>query len=157
MINKHKLILYHSWNMDDFYYDPEIEHLTEIIKNRLFFAVTYDDLKKELKCTPNIFYFCTDDELVYLSYYFDFGPLNISCLYKFCMKLNSILQTTSNTKKVVYYTRNNENTRVNSAYLMGCYAVIYLNMDPRVIYRILLSAGGPYRYVHLTYCGLFQS
>lgn len=131
--------------MDNFYYDSEIEHVTEIIKNRLFFAVTYDDIKKDIKCTSNIIYFCTDDELIYLSYYFDFGPLNISCLYKFCEKVNSFLQCTASNKKIVYYTRNNENSRVNSAYLIGCYAVIYLKMDPRTTYRILLNAGGPYR------------
>lgn len=131
--------------MDDFYCDPEIEHITEIIKNRLFYAVKYDDQKKPIKCTGNTLYFSTDDELIYMSYYFDFGPLNISCLYKFCCKLNSFLQCTSSNKKIVYYTRNNENTRVNSACLIGCFAIIYLDMDPRQIYRTLLNVGGPYR------------
>lgn len=131
--------------MGDFYYDSEIEHITQIIKNRLFFAVIYDDAKKILKNTSNVLYFSTDDELIYLNYYFDFGPLNLSCLYKFCCKLNNYLQCTTTNKKIVYFTRNNECTRVNSAYLIGSFAIMYLHLEPRQVYRMLLNAGGPYR------------
>lgn len=127
--------------------EGEIEFSTEIIKNRLYFAVTYDDRTIVLKNTNDIFYFNVDEELVYYNYYYDFGPLNLSCLYKYCCKLNSYLRSgnTSTLKRIVHYTSSDQNKRSNAAFLIGSFAVIYLKMDPRHIFRLLLQAGGPYK------------
>lgn len=123
----------------------EIEYSTEIIKNRLYFAVTYEDRTIVLKNTNDIFYFNVDEELIYYNYYYDFGPLNLSCLYKYCCKLNSYLQGSSSLKRIVHYTSSDQSKRSNAAFLIGSFAVIYLKMDPRHIFRLLLQAGGPYK------------
>lgn len=122
----------------------EIEFSTEIVKNRLYFAVTYQE-NIILKNTANIIYFNIDHEFLYANYYYDFGPLNISCLFRYCCKLNTFMQNISNVVKIVHYTSRNQKHRANASYLMGCYAVIYLKMEPRAIYRLLLNAGGPFR------------
>lgn len=129
----------------NFYYSREVEHLIEIIKSRLYFGVTSSLNPVLIKNTSNVHYFCTDDELFYINYYYDFGPLNISCLYKYCMKLNSLLKFTQTGKKIIHYTSNDPNKRTNAAFLMGFYAVLYLNMNPKEIYNILLYARGKYR------------
>lgn len=132
--------------MEEFYVSGEIEHLAEIISGRLYFGVTYADTTKLVKNNAENFYFTIDDELVYLNYYYDFGPLNISCLYKYCNKLNTYLQSAPTIKRVIHYTSRNEEKRSNAAFLMGAYAVIYLKMEPKQIMRILLSAGGSFRH-----------
>ncbi|KAK5647169.1 hypothetical protein RI129_002061 [Pyrocoelia pectoralis] len=131
--------------MEGFYYNSEIEYMTEIIKNTLYFAVLEGDTYKFLKNSRDIHYFNIDDELVYLNYYFDFGPLNISCLYKYCCKLNNCLQYVRGSKRIVHYTTSNPMRRVNAAYLMGCYMILYLHRNPKDIYKTLLSTGGPFK------------
>ena len=70
--------------------------------DRLFFAC----LRTKPKNTASKFYFCIDDELVYLkwafcvyvrlasppdSFYSDFGPLNLALFYRYCCRLHNIL------------------------------------------------------------------
>lgn len=136
---------YYRINMDDFYYNAEIEYITEVIKNKLYFASTYGETTKILKTTTETFYFTTDEELVYVNYYYDFGPLNLSCLFKFCCQLNTYLFT-PNIKRIVYYSSGDPNRRANAAYLIGSFAIIYLNISPRKIYQTLSIAGGSFRY-----------
>lgn len=117
-------------------YCPDILNLTEIVRNRLYFAVVTQDIR--LKNSTDTLFFNTDNEFIYLNYYYDFGPLNLSCLYKFCCKINEFLQSTK-FKRIVYYTSSDHNTKANSAFLIGCFAVLYLKVHPREITRALVS------------------
>lgn len=131
-------------NMDDFYYNAEIEYITEIVKDKLYFASTYGEAMKILKTTSETLYFTTDEDLIYINYYYDFGPLNLGCLYKFCCQLNTYLCTPT-VKRVVYYSSGDQNRRANAAYLIGSFAIIYLNISPRRIYQTLTIPGGAFR------------
>lgn len=74
--------------------------------------------------SPVIHYFSIDDELVYESFFNDFGPLNICVLYRYCQKLNRKLSTNLHAKKkIVHYTSMDAQRRLNSAFLMGAYSV----------------------------------
>ncbi|XP_017786552.1 PREDICTED: dual specificity protein phosphatase CDC14B-like [Nicrophorus vespilloides] len=130
--------------MEELLVSADVEHIVDLVMDKLYFAVTYSDKTELIKNTRDIFYFNVDEELIYMNYYLDFGPLNISCLYKFCMKLNSYMQC-SQINKIVHYTSSDPNKRVNAAYLIGAYCIIYLNMDPRFVYRKLLDSGGSFR------------
>ncbi|GJQ66132.1 hypothetical protein Trydic_g4197 [Trypoxylus dichotomus] len=130
--------------MDDFYYNAEIEYITEIIRNKLYFGSTYGGVYKSLKTTAETLYFTIDEELLYINYYYDFGPLNLSCLYKFCCQLNSYL-CNPGIKRIVYYSSGDQNKRANAAYLIGSFAIIYLSISPRRIHQILTIAGGSFR------------
>lgn len=131
--------------MDNFYYNGELEHIAEIIKNRLYFGVTSNHNSVVIRNTASVYYFSIDDELLYVNYYYDFGPLNISCLYKYCMKVNNFVKCAQGGKRIIHYTSSDPSRRTNAAFLMGCYAVLYLKMEPKQIYSILLQAGGNYR------------
>lgn len=131
--------------MNNFYYSGEIDHIVEIIKNRLYFAVTSGSNTKLLRNTTDVLYLNVDEDLVYINYYYDFGPLNISCLYKYCCKLNNLLQCAQTSKRIIHYTSSDPNRRANAAYLIGSFAVIYLKMDPRNAYKMLFNSGGPFR------------
>ena len=53
---------------------------SEYIPDRLYFVTLKTSIKP--KSTANTHYFCVDDELVYENFYADFGPLNLSLLYR---------------------------------------------------------------------------
>ncbi|XP_074490480.1 dual specificity protein phosphatase CDC14AB isoform X2 [Sebastes fasciatus] len=107
-----------------------------IITERLYFAT----LRSKPKSTANTHYFCTDDEFLYENFYADFGPLNVSMLYRYCCKLNKKLKSfTLTRKRIVHYTSFDQRKRSNAAVLIGGYAVIYLKKTPEEAYRALIS------------------
>ncbi|XP_028987578.1 cell division cycle 14Aa isoform X2 [Betta splendens] len=109
---------------------------SEFIKDRLYFAT----LRVKPKNTANAYYFSTDDEFIYESFYADFGPLNLAMLYRYCCKLNKKLKSlTMSKKKLVHYTSYDQKKRANAAVLIGAYAVIYLKRSPEEAYRVLIS------------------
>ncbi|XP_026317084.1 dual specificity protein phosphatase CDC14C-like isoform X2 [Hyposmocoma kahamanoa] len=107
---------------------------TEIIKDRLYFATLKTGYKP--KPTRNSKYFHIEDDIVYENFYFDFGPYHLCHLYQFCNRLNDELDKNPK-KKIVFYTSNNETLRLNAAYLIGCYQIIYLNASPAAVYKTL--------------------
>lgn len=113
---------------------------SEFIKDRLYFAT----LQIKPRSTANSHYFSIDEELHYESFYTDFGPLNLACLYRYCCKLNKKLKAFSLAKKkIVHYTRPDPHKRANAAFLIGAYAVIYLKKLPEEAYRPLVSGSNP--------------
>ncbi|KAI5645949.1 dual specificity phosphatase, catalytic domain-containing protein [Phthorimaea operculella] len=107
---------------------------TEIIKDRLYFATLKSGYKP--KSTRNSKYFHIEDDIVYENFYFDFGPYHLCHLYQFCNKLNEQLEKNPK-KKIVYYTSVSETLRLNAAYLIGSYQIIYLNTSPAAAYKQL--------------------
>lgn len=45
--------------------------------------------------TPAMHFFSTDTLLVYEPFFLDFGPLNISCIYRYCTLLKSKVRSTT--------------------------------------------------------------
>ncbi|XP_036360901.1 dual specificity protein phosphatase CDC14C isoform X6 [Octopus sinensis] len=104
--------------------------------DRLYFAT----LRGRPRSKPNVHYFSIDDELVYENFYMDFGPLNLGMLYRYCCKLNKKLKSTNlSRKKIIHYTSLDGRKRVNAAFLIGSYAIIYLKMTPEEAYKPLVS------------------
>nr|CAD7576040.1 unnamed protein product [Timema californicum] len=92
----------------------------------------------------NIFATATriDNELVYEQFYYDFGPLNLSKLYRYCKKLNEKLRSKYFDEKIiVHYTTLNKQKRANAAFLIASYSVMYLKKTPEEAYRLLTSDG----------------
>jgi cell division cycle 14 len=85
-----------------------------------------------------------DDELVYENFYADFGPLNLAMLYRYCQKLNKKLKSFSLAKKkIVHYTTMDAQKRVNAAFLIASYVIIYLKKTPEEAYRPLVGGTNP--------------
>ena len=98
--------------------------VAELIKDRLYFATV---TARPTHHYPGYHLFSTDDELVYCSYNFDFGPLNLAMLYRFCNMLNKKLKTPSlASKRIVYFTDVEVCKRTNAAFLIGSFSVLYL-------------------------------
>ncbi|XP_063224215.1 dual specificity protein phosphatase CDC14AB-like [Bacillus rossius redtenbacheri] len=115
---------------------------SEYIKDRLYFATLRD--VSPPKSTSNTHYFCIDEEFVYENFYADFGPLNLAMLYRYCQKLNKKLRSFALAKKkIVHYTGMDGQKRVNAAFLIASYAIIYLKRTPEEAYRPLIGSTSP--------------
>lgn len=62
--------------------------VSEILQDRLFF-VTFRN--RTHANTTDLHYFSTDGELVYRSYYSDFGPLNLAAIAKYIHKVSLVV------------------------------------------------------------------
>ncbi|XP_065355684.1 probable serine/threonine-protein kinase DDB_G0282963 isoform X2 [Calliphora vicina] len=115
---------------------------SEIQRNRLYFVAFKKNFKPKNTATSH--YFSIDDDFIYENFYNDFGPLNICMLYRYCQKLNAKLSNkTLANKKIVHYTSMNPAKRVNAAYLIGAFSIIYLNKSPEEAYRPLVMGEIP--------------
>ncbi|XP_077417199.1 dual specificity protein phosphatase CDC14B isoform X4 [Vanacampus margaritifer] len=111
------------------------------ISDQLYFAI----LQQKLKSSTERHCFCVDEELAYENFYADFGPLNLAMLYRFSCKLTKKLKScTLSRKKIVFYTYGDQKKQANAAYLIGSYAVMYLNMTPEEAYSLLVSKNRTY-------------
>ncbi|KAK9890163.1 hypothetical protein WA026_008968 [Henosepilachna vigintioctopunctata] len=111
---------------------------SEFMKGRLYFVSLSTDVKP--KSTSTVHYFSIDSEFRYENFYKDFGPLNLSMLYHYCTKIHKKLISVSfQNKKIVHYTGPDDEKRVNAAYLIGSYAIIYLKFDPNQAHEILMK------------------
>ncbi|XP_063311024.1 dual specificity protein phosphatase CDC14B isoform X3 [Pelobates fuscus] len=104
------------------------------LTDRLYFAI----LCCRPKNTSSTHYFSIDDDLVYENFYADFGPLNLAMLYKYCNKLNRKMKSYSLTKKkIIHYTYCDQKKQANAAFLIGSYAIMYMDKLPEEMYRLL--------------------
>ncbi|XP_067927852.1 dual specificity protein phosphatase CDC14C-like isoform X2 [Watersipora subatra] len=104
----------------------------EIIKDRFYFVT----LRGKCKSTSSTHYFSIDDELVYENFYADFGPLNLSHVYRYCCKVNRKLKSHNlSGKRIVHYTSFDARKKSNAAFLVGAYALIFLKKTPEEAYR----------------------
>ncbi|VDK66842.1 unnamed protein product [Anisakis simplex] len=95
--------------------------LAEIVPERLYFCAFYDPPKSD---TSTEYFYIDEDEVHYDSFYTDFGPLNLSVLYRFCTKLNQKLKQLAGTKRVVVCSGCMDEDRVNTAYLVGAFCAV---------------------------------
>lgn len=128
--------------MDILYISPDIQSVVEIVKDRLYFAVISSE--RALPNSADTIFFKVDKEFVYVNYYNDFGPLNISCLYKYCHKLNEYLRKPEY-KRIVHYTPDEVHKKTNAAYLIGCFSVLYVQMAPKDIFKAFMSSNSNFK------------
>jgi len=115
---------------------------SEYIPDRLYFVTLKTSIKP--KSTTHTHYFSIDEELVYENFYADFGPLNLSLLYRYCSKLNRKLKSYSLAKKkIVHYTTLDSHKRANAAFLISAYSVIYLDKSPEEAFKPLVGGFNP--------------
>ncbi|GAA94135.1 uncharacterized protein L969DRAFT_86245 [Mixia osmundae IAM 14324] len=88
-----------------------------------------------------------DNELIYHSFFQDFGPLNIGCLYRFCLALHALLEAAEHSQKtIVIYASDQPDKKANSALLVALYAMIVLHLSPAdVLFPLAGLEFRPYR------------
>lgn len=128
----------------------------EIVKNRFYFAflppsnsqqqqaaLLQHQTHQPARPASKIHFFSTDEEFVYENFYADFGPLNLAMLFRYCVKVNKKLKSSTLAKKRIFHvTGNDAKKRANAAFLVAAFSVVCLKKTPEVAYRQLLSKGG---------------
>ncbi|KAL8424279.1 hypothetical protein Efla_002897 [Eimeria flavescens] len=81
--------------------------------------------------TAAMHFFSTDTDFVYEPFFLDFGPLNLSCIFRYCMMLNSKLQDPALRNKVlVHYTYSCSKMTTNAVLLLGSFLVVAMGKTP---------------------------
>ncbi|XP_014297053.1 dual specificity protein phosphatase CDC14AB-like [Microplitis demolitor] len=118
---------------------PDINYIAEFIVNKFYFAILIEG-KTVPRNIADVKFLNTDDEFIYHNFYNDFGPLNLGCLYKYCFKVNKILNNSRNRhKQIVHYCVKNDEKKANAAFLITSYAILYLNKYPKDAHKSLVD------------------
>lgn len=111
-------------------------YVGEFVKDRLYFVTVPNGVVPH--SSGKYYFFSIDNELVYENFYYDFGPLNLSLLYRYCIKLSKSLNTFGD-KVIVHCTSLNEEKRSNAAFLIASFAMLYLNKTVEEAFNPLIS------------------
>ncbi|KAJ4472139.1 tyrosine protein phosphatase [Lentinula aciculospora] len=77
------------------------------------------------------YYFTVDDQLLYLSFFQDWGPLNIAMVYKACILIHELLEDKDlASHRLVLYSSSDPRRKANSALLMALYVMIVQRRAP---------------------------
>ena len=78
-----------------------------------------------------VHWFCIDDDLVYLSFSNDWGPLNIAMFYRFCVHVHQMLiDPDMSDTHLVLYTNTHPHNKANAALLCALYAMTIDHISP---------------------------
>lgn len=76
-------------------------------------------------------WFCIDEDLVYLSFSNDWGPLNIAMFYRFCVHVHQMLMDPAMAgQHLALYTSTHPHTKANAALLCALYAMTIDHLTP---------------------------
>ncbi|PWN23868.1 phosphatases II [Microstroma glucosiphilum] len=76
-------------------------------------------------------WFNIDEDLVYLSFFEDWGPLNVGLFYRFCMHTHQLLNDPSLADRAfVFYTSSNPCRKANGSLLAAMYSMIIDHIEP---------------------------
>ncbi|KAJ3514887.1 hypothetical protein NLJ89_g2108 [Agrocybe chaxingu] len=77
------------------------------------------------------YYFTIDDELLYLSFFQDWGPLNLAMVYKACILIHELLEDKDLASyRLVLYSSDDPRRKANAALLMALYVMIVQRRAP---------------------------
>ncbi|KAF8974296.1 protein-tyrosine phosphatase-like protein [Flammula alnicola] len=77
------------------------------------------------------YYFTIDDQLLYLSFFQDWGPLNLSMVYKACILIHELLEDKDlASHRLVLYSSDDPKRKANAALLMALYVMIVQRRAP---------------------------
>ncbi|KAK7060188.1 cell division control protein 14 [Paramarasmius palmivorus] len=77
------------------------------------------------------YYFTIDDQLLYLSFFQDWGPLNLAMVYKACILIHELLEDKDlASHRLVLYSSSDPRRKANAALLMALYVMIVQRRAP---------------------------
>ncbi|EGT32229.1 hypothetical protein CAEBREN_20594 [Caenorhabditis brenneri] len=107
--------------------------LTELLPNQLYFGCfpNPETIDKSEKTAKKTCFFSVNNRFHYEPFYEDFGPWNLSVLYRLCIQIDKLLEIEEKRgRRVVMFCSEDgsgdyEKIRVNTAYVLGSYLIIY--------------------------------
>ncbi|KAI9511288.1 tyrosine protein phosphatase [Russula earlei] len=77
------------------------------------------------------YYFTIDDQLMYMSFFQDWGPLNVAMVYKACIYIHSLLMDEDlASHRLILYTSDDPQRKANAALLMALFSLIVQQRAP---------------------------
>ncbi|KAJ3548830.1 hypothetical protein NMY22_g1114 [Coprinellus aureogranulatus] len=77
------------------------------------------------------YYFTIDDQLPYLSFFQDWGPLNLAMVYRACILIHELLEDKDLANyRLVLYSSNDPKKKANAALLIALYVMIVMRRAP---------------------------
>ncbi|PIC46734.1 hypothetical protein B9Z55_006329 [Caenorhabditis nigoni] len=125
--------------------------ITELIPNQLYFGCFPDPnaIDKSDKSIKKTCFISVNNKFHYEPFYEDFGPWNLSVLYRLCVQIDKLLEVEEKRgRRVVLFcqedgTGDYEKLRVNTAYVLGAYLIIYQGFSADDAYLKVSSGDGP--------------
>merc|ERR1740123_416740 len=113
----------------------------KIIPDRLYWVVLHSPPKSTLQSH----YFSIDQQLVYEPFFADFGPLNLSMVYRYCKLLEAKLTDPSlQDKRIIHYCSHDPKKRANAACLICAYQVIVLGTQADMAFEPFRNVYPPF-------------
>eukprot|EP00002_Diphylleia_rotans_P028547 TRINITY_DN5770_c0_g1_i10.p1 TRINITY_DN5770_c0_g1~~TRINITY_DN5770_c0_g1_i10.p1 ORF type:complete len:462 (-),score=68.57 TRINITY_DN5770_c0_g1_i10:180-1565(-) len=109
--------------------DKDLSSAIELLPGRLFYIC----VRNVPRSSDRALFFSMDHELLYMRFFNDFGPLNLSQTYRFCATIHRKLQE-NGSRPLYYYTGNEPQRRANVACLLCLYLVLVHDYDPESAY-----------------------
>ncbi|CAE8609514.1 unnamed protein product, partial [Polarella glacialis] len=95
--------------------DRELAEAIELIPDRLYWVALHTVPKTSLKSH----FFSIDHDLIYEPFFADFGPLNLSMVYRYCKMLEAKLADAALAdRRIVHYCSHDPKKRANAATLI---------------------------------------
>lgn len=130
--------------------NPTQNTLIELLPDQLYFGCfpnpdAIDQTDKSIKKTCFV---SVNNKFHYEPFYEDFGPWNLSVLYRICVQIDKLLEIEEKRgRKVVLFCQEDgsgdyEKIRVNTAYVLGAYLIIYQGFSADDAYLKVSSGEG---------------
>mmetsp|Transcript_24735 Transcript_24735/g.22477 ORF Transcript_24735/g.22477 Transcript_24735/m.22477 type:complete len:672 (+) Transcript_24735:201-2216(+) len=113
-----------------------------IIPDRLYFLSTDENFRPSNHETNKYNFITTDSELIYKSFFADFGPLDLGLTYIFCDRIKQLFE--SSNKPIVYYCSDHFHKKSNSAVLLCAFLIFVLKFSPQKAYKPFLRLSKPF-------------
>ena len=85
-------------------------------------------------------FFSSDGELQYFPFCADFGPMNLSSVFRILKIMREKLESAElKGSKIVYYTGPTPQQRTNCVFLLGCYLCVEMGMAPEEAWGLFSS------------------
>nr|pir hypothetical protein C17G10.4a - Caenorhabditis elegans [Caenorhabditis elegans] len=128
--------------------------LTELLPNRLYFGCfpNPDAIDKSDKSVKKTCFININNKFHYEPFYEDFGPWNLSVLYRLCVQVGKLLEVEEKrSRRVVLFCQDDgtgqyDKIRVNTAYVLGAYLIIYQGFSADDAY-LKVSSGETVKFV----------
>jgi len=131
--------------------ERELSDAIELLPRRLYWVA----LHSTPKCSANSHYFCIDQELLYEPFFADFGPLNLSMVYRYSKVLEAKLSDPQlQGKRIVHYCSHDPKKRANAACLVCAYQVIVMGKTAEAAYEPFRGIYPPFLPFRDATCGI---
>mmetsp|Transcript_119248 Transcript_119248/g.338112 ORF Transcript_119248/g.338112 Transcript_119248/m.338112 type:complete len:466 (-) Transcript_119248:95-1492(-) len=131
--------------------ERELAEAIEVIPDRLYWCALHTMPKNTMKSH----YFSIDNDLVYEPFFADFGPLNLSMIFRYCKMLEAkLMDPCLADKRIIHYCSHEPKKRANAACLICAYQVMALGKTTEMAYEPFCGIYPPFLPFRDATCGI---